>query len=459
MRSRTWPWVVPALIPILIWWLGWHPGFASVDSIEQWTQASTGVYTAIHPPIHSAYLGVFSLGNKYPGLVTLTQAIAFVGLLVYAARRLVEAGVPRPLAVGSTWVLALSPAVAPTTITLWKDVLFGLAFLWAWAELLHLANHRMAAGLSAWIRLGLALTGVWLFRANGPITVVLTLIVLVVVYRRSVKGVLTAAGAIALVASLVVFGIYPTMDIRDGGIEPAQVYLPDLAASFNRSPDLFTAEDVRLLEQVAPLDVWTGAYDCLDSHALLFSPQMNHDAIRSSPGEYRRLVLRVLARDPGSVISHRACSASFLFVPAQPSDAYFHRPPYEIRANEVGLVREPLSEAAFGWTLAVFQWAEVENRLWLTWRPAIVLLPALAAIGAFALIRAGRRFLIPSTLFAAHLLNVAVTSPTPEFRFAYPLYIVAVLTLTLLHPTISSLRNRRMGHAAGQETPGVGAEV
>ena len=102
------------------------------------------------------------------------------------------------------------------------------------------------------------------------------------------------------------------------------------------------------------------------------------------------------------------------------------------------MARQPIVEAAFDITDRFWRWAEPDSRLWLTWRPAIVLLPSLAAVVVFAF--RARRFLLPSALLVAHTLNVMATTPAQEFRYAYPLYLMAALTLPLLWP---ALRPRR----------------
>jgi hypothetical protein len=53
-----------------------------------------------------------------------------------------------------------------------------------------------------------------------------------------------------------------------------------------------------------------------------------------------------------------------------------------------------------------------------------------------------RRFLLPSAIFLAHTANVFATSLSQEFRYAYPLYLTAALTLTLLYPTIQAARGK-----------------
>jgi hypothetical protein len=186
--------------------------------------------------------------------------------------------------------------------------------------------------------------------------------------------------------------------------------------------------------------VWNERYDCFDSTSLLFDPEFDHDPVRTTPGYYRNLIVEVVLRDFDAVAGHRACAANFIYQPTQPAGSYFHRPPFDIPENDLGLEREPISQLAYRATFKIFQWAEIDSRLWLTWRPAILILPALATILAFAFIPAGRRFLIPSTLFLAHLVNVVVTSPAQEFRFAYPLYITAALTVTLIYPTLRPSR-------------------
>ncbi len=435
------PWLLAGLaaVPLLAWWLGWHPGFASPDTIDQWRQARTGVITNYHPAIHTIYLDLLSLGTTRPGLVSLFQILVFAGLLIYGTKRLLEAGVPTWLGVGASWLLGLSPAIAPTTLALWKDVVFGLMLLWAWIELLAIATDPSL--LERWqnlVRLGIALSGVWLFRGNGPITVVLTLGVLLVIWRRSLRTLATVVGVAAAVVILVVGPLYSAFEVRRQPIEIAQVFMPDLAATFVDNPELFDTEDTRLIEALAPATVWFDNYNCFDSTILTFHPDFEANRVRENPDAYLSLQIRAFRRNPGAVLRHRACVSNFVFSPSHPEGVYLHRPPYDIPQNDLGLQREPISGAARNVTLAVWRWAETTHRLWLTWRPAIVVLPALAAIVVFAAVPRGRRFLLPSTLFLTHLANVVATSPNQEFRFAYPLYLLGVLTLTLLYPTFRS---------------------
>lgn len=443
---RTSLWAAIAALPLFVWWLGWYPGFASSDTIDQFTQIQTGVYYNHHPAIHTLYLGALSLGGTRPGVVTLFQLAVFGVLLAYGAYWLVRAGVPRWLAIAMAWALGLSPAIAPTTLALWKDVPFGLFILWAWIELLALSvDEDRPSRVWPAVRLGLALAGIWLFRGNGPITVIPVLVVLGWVFRHRLRVPAVALGAMTATVALIVGPLYAAFDVIDTSIEPAQVFLPDVAASYDSEPETFPSSDVDLLEDVAPLSIWTSRYDCYDSTPLLFDPQFDQTPVRESPETYRALEFDVLLRDFDSVFEHRVCSSNFVYAPAQPEDAYFHRPPYDIPDNEIGLHRAPKSDRAFSLTDRVWRWAGSDEILWLTWRPAILLIPALLAVIVFASVRSGRRYLLPSALLVAHTVNVVATSPAQEFRYAYPLYLMAALTLTLLWPTLRGGTDQTMG--------------
>lgn len=439
-----WLWAGLSAVPPFVWWLGWHPGFVSSDTIDQFGQLRSEVIYDHHAPLHTLYLDLLSFDGALPGVVTLFQLLLFGALLVYGSKWLMRAGVPAWLAVGAAWLLGMSPAVAPMTLALWKDVPFGLVTLWAWIELLAIAvDRRRLERLWPAVRLGLALAGVWLLRGNGPLTVLLTGLALTVVLRGHFRALAVTGATLLSIVFLVLVPGYALVDVQPSGVHPAEVFLADVAASLNAEPETFTQSDLQLIEEVAPFYVWSERYDCYESTPLLFDPEFSHVAVRDSSDEWVALQLRILLRDPDSVLAHRICASNFVYSPAQPEGVYFHRPPYEIPPNEVGLARQPLVDEAFRLTDRIWRWAEVEGRLWLTWRPAIVLLPALAVMVLFAFRPAGRRFLIPSIVFLAHLANVAATSPAQEFRFAYPLYLTGVLTIPLVWPVLAGQTGTR----------------
>ncbi|MGZ8786071.1 MAG: DUF6020 family protein, partial [Acidimicrobiia bacterium] len=417
------------VLPLLVWWLGWFPGFMSSDSIDQLGQVERFSFSSHHPVIHTYTMWLLMRIWDSPGFVTLLQVMILAALLGLTARRLVQAGVPSWLAVGTVWVVSALPAVGSTTVAIWKDVPFTLALLWVFTEFLAMGRDPADfwSSRTGPLRLGTGLALVWLFRANGFITVALILVALAIGFRHRWRGLAKTVAVLAVVVVLIQNGLYQLLPVQDATIEPSAVFFPDVAASLVNHPEKFTTEELAYLSSIAPLDLWTDRYTCYDSTPLVFDPQFRQEVVSQAPGDFRALVVRTMLRDPGSVIGHRWCVASFLVVPAQPEGAFFHRPPYEIPPNTLGYARQPISNRAFTATRAVYVWAE--EHLWLAWRPALALW---AAVLAFAVVAwRVRRLLWAAVPLVAQIVNVAATSPAQEFRYAFGIYLLSLLSLPL----------------------------
>jgi len=421
-----------SLFPPLLWWLGWFPGFVSSDTVDQLGQVERSEFSNQHPAIHTILMWIVTRVWDHPGAISLIQVMLLAAVLAFLAGRLSELGLAPGWAGGLVVAIAALPAVSATTIAIWKDVPFTIALLWAFGETLGFAA-RPERWEQRWppIRLGLAVGAVWLLRHNGFLTTVPFLATLVWLRRRKRSGVFPAAGAAGAVVVAVTLLLYPLMGVDRGSIEPATVFISDVAASYRHEPGNFDEAEVDYLASIAPLDVWRTGYDCHDSTPLVFSPEFDAEVIAADPGRFRRLVADTYLRDLDTVLGHRWCAASYLVVPWQPDDGYFHRPPFEIAPNDLGIVRRPISDRAYAVTLAVFRWAEPAGRLWLTWRPGLAIVGGLAVLAWMGWRRRLNGLGPGIALFGFQLANVAVTTPAEEFRFAFGLYVIGLLWIAV----------------------------
>lgn len=433
-EDRGFAWGLVAALPLMVWWLGWFPGFLSSDSIDQWGQVIRFDISNQHPAFHTWLMWLATRVWTNPGAVTLLQVLAMTVVLAIVARRLVQLGAHPWVAGLMVFVVASLPMVGATTIALWKDVPFTIAMVWAFTELLGYAAHPDRwSRIAPAVRLGVALSLVWLFRHNGFITVVIIGSLLLGHLRRERRAlvgfVASLVGSIAAVNLI----LYPLIDVDRTSIQPATVFVSDVAASFVHEPTNFTVDEVGYLASIAPLDVWRSQYDCHDSTPLLFSPDFNRGAIIAEPAEFRDLVIATYLRDPDTVLGHRWCAASYLVVPWQSGSAYFHRPPFEIPPNEYGVSRRPVSDRANAATFAMWRWVDVPGRLWFTWRPGVAVWSAAIALSVAVKRGRARGLALPVALIVAQTANVALTTPAQEFRFAFPTY---VMSLVLIGVTI-----------------------
>jgi len=423
---------VAAVLPLIVWWIGWFPGFLSGDSIDQLGQIDRGDYSNQHPAFHTLTMWLVMRVWDHPGMVTLAQVLAMAGLLALVAMRLARLGVPPWLAGGSAVAVAALPAVGITTIAVWKDVAYTLALLWVFAELLGIAVDRDRWGSTAVAaRLGSGLALVWLFRHNGFITVVIFGAASVFMARRHRKAVLTMIGTLVGVVTVVNLVLYPLVGVDTESIQPAGVFVPDVAASLIHHPGRFSGDELAYLETIAPLSVWREQYDCHDSTPLVFDSRFRRDRIAADGARFRSLVISTYLRDPLTVVGHRWCTASYLFVPPQPTDAYFHRPPFDIPPNTLGIARDPISDRVYAATLRVFDWVAPAERLWLTWRPALAVWAAAVTFGLLAWRRRLKPFIPVVVFIGAQIVNVVLTGPSQEFRFGFGIYLMCLLSVPL----------------------------
>ena len=421
------------ILPLLVWWTGWFPAIMSSDSVDQWNQVLTFDFQNTHPITHTAYLWAVSLVWESPGAIALVQVILTAVLLAVVARRLSQLGIRSWMAVGIVWIIAVLPMTGAMTIAIWKDVPFTLAMGWAFTELLLLAKgrRRFWATWHGPVRLGAALGVMWALRANGKLTVVVFILVLGIVFAKHWRPFLALVATVIGIGIVVPFALVALLPVTSQPIEPAQVFMPQVGSVVVHDPQALSSEDISLIVAVAPLDVWVDRYDCSTSTPLVFDPAYDNSVIQNDPSVYRSLVVRSAIAAPLNVAGHRWCAGEYLFSPYNRTGTYIHRPPFEIWPNDTGLTRTPLSDRAYAATLWMYKVAEHPRVEWLTWRPAIYVLAGLVTFGALWWRRRLRPLTWIGILFVIHLGNVFSTSPSPEFRYAYGLYLISLASLPL----------------------------
>ncbi len=405
----------------------------STDATDQWDQLMRFDINNQHPAVHTLLMWVATRLWTNPGAVSLLQVGLTAVVLAVVARRLVELGAKPIAGVAVALLIATWPAVGLTTVALFKDVPFTIAMLWALTELLgYAADPTRMRRIGPALRLGLALALVWLLRHNGFITVVILLGAAGWRLRRDRGPLLALAGSLVGSIAVVNLIVFPLARVDTAAIQPATVFISDVAASFVHEPANFTAAESAYMSSIAEPEVWNRLYDCHDSTPLVFSAELDKGVILSDPEPFRDLVFATYLRDPDTVLGHRWCAASYLMVSWSVGSSYFHRPPFDIPPNTYGIVRRPISDRINTATLSVWEWIDKPQLMWITWRPAVPLWAATAALVVAR--RRGRSsgLLLPAVLLGAHTLNVAVTTPAHEYRFAYPVVLMSFVMIAVV---------------------------
>lgn len=421
------------IIPLLVWWAGWYPAIMSSDSVDQWAQVLAFEFYNSHPITHTASMWVVSLVWQSPAAIALVQVVLVAGILALVARRLVQIGIRTWLATGAVWVIALLPMTAAMSISIWKDVPFTIVTVWVFTELLLMAKDR-SQYWSSWpgpIRLGIALGLMWALRSNGKLTVIVFILAIVLAFRSEWQRLLVMGIGVVCFGIVLPAFLVNVLPVINNPIEPAQVFMPDVASVFFHDRDALSSDDLALVASVAPEHVWEGQYQCGDSGPLIFHPEYDNSVIRSDPASYRALILHTIAGAPFNVAGHRWCASEYLLSPYNRTDTFVHRPPFDIWSNDLGLERAPLSDRAYSVTLWAYQVVEKPNLEWLTWRPAVYVIAGLITYAAVWRRRRLRPLGWIGLLFIIHLANVFGTSPSQEFRYAFGLYLISLASIPI----------------------------
>ncbi len=420
------------VLPLLVWWAGWFPGFVDADALVQWSEIDAMQFTNAAPAFHTITLWILSIGGSAPGLPPLVQALAFGVILAVTAARLTRLGVPWQAAGGLGLVAGWLPSVGSAAVTASPQSAQMVASLWVFAELLSVARRGRDALVDRIlvVRLGVALGLVSLTSHTGVVVAVIVGVVLFVLVRDDPMLVVPGAVAAVTLVLTVQVGLFGVLDV-DRRIRPiGEAYAPEVAAVVQHHPERLEPADLRLVIAVAPLEVWESAYRCEDGAALLADPGFDTSVIREDPSAYRGLLMRATLAAPETVLGHRACAAAFVFVPPGPAAQSYATVSPEIPPNDLGLERRPLVGAAHSLTDALLRGSEGPIGLMVTWRPGLVLWLGTGAFVAAAW-RGRLRLLLPALVVISQVLVAAATVRSAVFADASAVFVLALVSIPL----------------------------
>jgi hypothetical protein len=309
--KNRWGWLLYMLPMLLVWGFTlavFWPGIMSSDSLSQWAMGVTGQYNDWQSGFHAILLAALMRVWYSPAFIAILQIICFALVATWGLKTLGENGVPRIV----LWVISLLFAWLPAngifSITLWKDIPYAIAFLWLTVMIIRIVLARGDAGHRGvhWVWLGIAAFLVAILRHNGAAVAAVTLIVLLVVYRRSWKHYL---GAI-LVAALLYLGVtgplYSSVNLdRASSGQSNLIYLHHISAHLAAGTPL-KPEESAYLDGLLPLEDWT--YWCYYVGELSYDTQFERAYFLSNTPQNRAVALSLFARDPLVDVRHALCA-------------------------------------------------------------------------------------------------------------------------------------------------------
>ena len=304
---------------LFLWWGAFYPGRASGDTMTYLYEVTTSHWRGDHSVAYDSLLWLSVELTGGVAVLTFLQTVAMSAALAYACVGLRDLGVRGRWSAPAAITLTLLPPTGSFVPYVWKDVAFTIATIVAFGAILQLTGRRLRGDQGVRDRsfkrqmlvLGLGCLGIGLFRNNG-FPVLIAAGVLLVLLLPGMRRWMLAATAIPLVVTLLCNNVvYPALGVQTPRADEVYAFnYADIAVAYTKRPDTFTAADVRLLHQVAPMSWWSGraAANCHEADSFMHPPLNRQKAGRIN-GQFLSLWTRILERTPSLIIDARLCRA------------------------------------------------------------------------------------------------------------------------------------------------------
>jgi hypothetical protein len=303
---------------LLLWWAALYPGRISGDSLTYLYEVSTSHWRSDHSVAYDSLLWLSLQLTGGIAALTLVQTIVMSMALAYICVAFRDLGVRGRWSAPVAFICAAAPPTGSFPIFLWKDVAFTLAALVTFGAVVQLTARRLRGDQGVrdrafkreMIVLGAGCLGIGLFRNNG-FPVIIAAGVLLVLVLPGMRRWMAAATAIPLAAALLMNNfLYPALGVQQPRADEVYAFnYADIGVAYAKRPDTFTASDLKLMAQIAPLSHWSGpGGDCHVADPIMHRPMNRLKAGRMN-GQLLSLWGRILRRTPSLIIDARLCRA------------------------------------------------------------------------------------------------------------------------------------------------------
>ncbi|MFC7547495.1 DUF6020 family protein [Plantactinospora sp. GCM10030261] len=481
---RRWPvlGVVTAgatMAVLLFWWVAYHPGLFSPDSLDYLKQASTGDWNTHHPIAYTALVWLALQLTGGVAALTLAQIAATAAGLGYTVTGLRRLGGPGWLWFTSAVVLTALPPIGTLLVVVWKDVAFVIAYVFLLGTLARIvARHRDGVGPATSRSLQLALlaelTLCCLFRQNGFLAVAITIALCALLLRGERKRLLVAGATAVTVALSVNWLLLPGLGVREAeSVVAYESFFSDIAVGYAADPGSFSAADLGVMASVAPLTLWRDSANCSFVDPTVHSPAFDRRAAARKKSELMAVWWSLARRAPGTVFGARVCRGAIAWQPTPTPDVRRNPHPWSVRsyvARDAAFQASPARDAAYSRPLSQraqsyadrLNAATVEPQ-WLLWRGATWAYLSYLLLAIAALRRRDRSLLALGTLSLGVQLSLLPVNAVQAARYVVVPMVIGILLLpvVLARPRLATPRpagqppaTPRTGDSAPQEPPG-----
>ncbi len=418
----------------------------SPDSIAQWDQVVKTSFSNNYPAFHTLTNWLITRIWLSPATIAAAQIIALAGVFSLTMVELGRWGIAPRVRAWVTAAFCLSPVNGLMVVSLWKDIPFTCAMLG-----LFIVALRSVRSEGRWLRSAQGMVALWsalvlisLFRHNGAPVGGLFLAILLIVWRRVCFWQLVRVGVNWILFFIIVTGpVYRLIGVFPMAKFFALQNVMHQVGAMISNGVIRSSADLGYLASIQPIESWLRFYDCYSLNGLVYNENVRHQFMESNGDPIIGIWMDSLMRNPRIVLAHQKCVTSMLWQIAEPAgrEGRLYTTERGIVENDLGLQPRSLwPQLRYIISLAV-DWSLDPRFIWFIWRPAIYFYALLLCVGLAAVRTKNIKVLLVS---APAVLNSLIWLPlitTQDFRFQYPVYVMALIVPALLFAPRQTLKS------------------
>lgn len=313
---RLLPFSISSAVLLVLWGISWvvfYPGYWTGDSMSSVMQSiGERNWSEQHPPLFTALMSFFILvGNSFGntefgmGLFTLFTLIVFAAFASYLAAW-VYARTKRKIAFfGTVAFFAGNIVLAQYSITAWKDIYFSPLVVLLVLKLFDvvLTDGNVLNKKRSLVAIGILSLLVMLFRSNGILVVLPTLIVLLFVYRSWWKQILLSLLSSLLLFVVITGPVYSALNIESKSArESYAIPLQQIAKTIVDDGSI-NSESRSYLEQLVDFEEIKSVYDPYIVDPVKWADSFDEDFLKGSQLEFLQVWISLLPANMDSYIA------------------------------------------------------------------------------------------------------------------------------------------------------------
>ncbi len=424
----------------LVYILAFYPGILTADSLDQWSQMRSFVFSDIHPVFHTLIIYFVTLFWRNPAAVVIFQSIIFSFVLSYTFTFFYKLGLHKFFLLSLLFLISINPLFGMMVVTIWKDILFSINFLLLGTLLLEMSFFGVTFFKKSKIRVFLflfSLLSLSMIRQNGLLTFVVLFLPLSLYFWKYKLFFFNSFVIVFLVIILIKGPLYSYLKVSPSP-KSQFFYQPILFFSNIVNEDLpLTDYEYFIINGLMEYNLWNEYYSPITSWNYFVSSKFNTSFLINNQKDVLLVFFKLIYKYPKVFFSSWFNLNSYILKINKPTNYHIMPMPIEMTRVEDNEYYMPLSKSDYIYPRYVLPGVRDKiifyiirfnssKYFFILFQPAIYLYVTIIVF--FFSLKKNWIIILPSL---TNVISILLSGGSQELRYVYPLIVSFILTLLL----------------------------